>query len=134
MTSDGFRSPDSSVRPRLSRGPFQDATADEVNVKMKDGLAREGADVDHGAVAIFDAALAGDLGGGKLASADDFRVFGLRFFQAGDVLLGDDENVCRPLRIEILEGEDVVIFEDLFRGDFAAKQAAEKTVNHKFRF
>ena len=41
-------------------------------------------------------ALAGDLGGGEMAAADNFRIFSLRFFESGEVFLGDDENGSAP--------------------------------------
>jgi hypothetical protein len=64
----------------LPWGPGQAASAEQVNVEVEDGLSRAGADVDDGAVSLFDVALAGDLGGGEVAAADDFGVGGLRLF------------------------------------------------------
>jgi len=74
----------------LSRGPSQRASAEEVDVEVEDGLAGAGADVEDGAVALFDVALAGDLGGGEMAAADEFGVGGFGFFQSREMFLGND--------------------------------------------
>jgi hypothetical protein len=36
-----------------------------------------------------------------------------------DVLFGDDEEVRRSLGMDVLEGDGIVIFEDLFDGNFS---------------
>ena len=65
---------------RLSWGPRERAAAEEVNVEVEYGLAGAGADVEDSAVSLLDVALAGDLGGGEMAAADEFGVGGLGFF------------------------------------------------------
>jgi len=112
----------------LTRRPRQRATADQVNVKMEDGLSRAGADVENGAISLFDVALASDVGGGKVAVPDDFRVGGLCLLQPGKMLFRNDENVRRGLGIHIFEGEDIFVFVNLLSGNFAAKDAAEQAV------
>ena len=64
----------------LSRGPGERASAKQVDVEMEDGLPGAGADVEDGAVALLDVALAGDVGGGEVAAADQFGVGGFGFF------------------------------------------------------
>ena len=103
-------------------------------MEMEDGLARTGANVDHGAVPIFDAALAGDLRGGEVTSANDRGVLDRRLFEPRNVLLWNDEHMSRALGVQVFEGENVVIFVDFSRRDFAAQKAAKKTVNHTFHF
>jgi len=97
-------------------------------VEVEDGLSGAGADVEHGAVSVLDIALAGDLGGGEVTSADNFGVGGLGFFESGEMFFGNDEDVSGSLRVDVFEGEDVVVFVDFFRGDFAAEDAAEEAV------
>jgi hypothetical protein len=97
-------------------------------VEMEDGLAGAGADVEDGAVSVFDVALAGDLGGGEMAAADDFGVFCLGFFESGEMSFGDDEDVRGGLRVDVFEGEDVGVLVDFFGGDFAGDDAAEEAV------
>jgi len=101
---------------------------------MKNRLTGAGADVDDGAVAIFDGALASNVGRGDLALADDLCVLGLCLFQPRDVFLGNYEDVGRALRIQVFESENVVVFVDFSGRDFAAQQAAKETVSHRFQF
>lgn len=68
------------TRISLSRWPGQGAAADQVDVKMEYGLSSAGTYVQDGAISLLDVALAGDLGGGEVAAADDFGVGGLGFF------------------------------------------------------
>ena len=49
-------------------------------MKVEYGLSSAGTYVEDGAIALFDLALAGDLRGGEMATADDFGVGGLGFF------------------------------------------------------
>jgi hypothetical protein len=99
-----------------------------VDVEVEDGLAGAGADVEDGAVSLLDVALAGDVGGGEVAAADDFGVGGLGLFQSGKMFLGNDENVCGGLRVDVFEGEDVVVLVNFLGGDFAAEDAAEEAI------
>ena len=46
---------------------------------MEDGLSGAGADVEDGAVALLNLALAGDLGGGEMTAADDLGIAGFGF-------------------------------------------------------
>jgi hypothetical protein len=48
-------------------------------VKMKDGLARARAHVQHSSVSMFNVALPRNLGGGQVTTADYFGVLSLRF-------------------------------------------------------
>jgi hypothetical protein len=73
----------------LPRRPLQISPAQQVYVQVKNGLPRTRPDVEHGSVAILDAALACDVGGGELAVADKLGILGQRFFQSADVLLGN---------------------------------------------
>ena len=45
---------------------------------------------------------------------------------------GDDQNVNGSLRIEVVEGYDVVIAVDKISGDFSVSYLAENTIIHKF--
>jgi hypothetical protein len=110
----------------LSRGPGQLPSADEVDVKVEHGLPRAGADVQDGAVALLDIAIAGDLGSREVAAADNFSVRSFGFIQSREMSFGDDKNVSRGLRADVLKSEDVVIFVDFFRGDLAAEDATEE--------
>jgi hypothetical protein len=99
-----------------------------VDVEVEYGLSGAGADVEDGAVSLLDVALAGDVGGGKVAAADDFCVGGLGLFESGKMFFGDDQDVSGGLRVDVFEGEDVVVVVDFFGGNFAAEDAAEEAV------
>src|ERR1700680_1520764 len=44
------------------------------------------------------------------------------------MFFGDDEDVGGGLRVDVFEGEDVVVFVNFFGGDFSAENAAEEAV------
>mgnify|MGYP006162790083 CR=1 FL=1 len=48
-----------------------------------------------------------------------------------DVATGHDEDVRGRLRIDVLEGDDVVVFVDLRAGNLSGDDAAEQTVGHR---
>ncbi len=95
---------------------------------MKHRLPCTRAYVNNGAVSVFDVALAGDLGGGKVALSDEFGMVCIRFLQSRKMFFGDNENVSGGLRIDVFKGKNVIVFVDLFRGNFAAEYTAEKAV------
>lgn len=97
-------------------------------MQMKYRLAGAGADVEHGAVSVFNIALAGDLSGGQVTASDQFSVFFLCLFQSGKVLLGNDEHMRRSLRLDVVKGEDVVVFIHFLRGNVTVDDAAEEAV------
>jgi len=102
-------------------------------VEVEDGLSGAGADVEDGAVSVLDVALAGNVGSGEVAAADDFCVGGLRLFQSGKMFFGDDEDVSWGLRVDVFEGEDMVVLVNFFGGNFAAEDAAEEAVGGSVR-
>jgi len=95
---------------------------------MEDGLSGAGADVEDGAVSLLDVALAGDLGSGEVAAANDFRISGLGFFQSGEMFLRNDKDVRRGLRFDVFEGEDMFVLVNFLGRDFAADHAAEEAI------
>jgi hypothetical protein len=101
---------------------------EQMHVQMKNRLSGAGANIEHGAVSVFNVALAGDLRGGQVAAANDLGVSGLRFFQSSEMPLGNDENVCRSLRINIFKCKDMLVFVNFFSGNLAANDAAEKAI------
>src|SRR5437588_6657036 len=99
-----------------------------MHMQMEHRLSRTRADVEDGAVSLLDVALAGDFGGGEVTASDDLGVFGLRFLESGEVLLGNYQHVRGSLRIDVLEGEGVIVLVNFLRGNFVAKDAAKKAV------
>ena len=107
-------------------------------MEVEDGLSGAGANVEDGAVSLLDVALAGDLGGGEMAAADQFGVGGFGLFQSREMSFGNDEHVRGCLRVDVFKGEDVIVFVNLLGGNFstndAAEEAAGSCIGHKFTF
>jgi len=101
---------------------------------MKHRLPGARTDIEHRAISVFDGALAGNLSSRKMATSDEFGIFGRGFLQSRDVFLGDDQNVRRALRIEVFEGKRVLVFKDFLGRHFTTNNATEKTIGHKLRF
>ena len=99
-------------------------------MQVKNGLPGTRPDVEHGSVAILDAALACDVGGGELAVADELGILGHRFFQPANVFFGNHEHVRRGLRIDVVEGVGMLVFVNFLGGYFPANDAAEQAVVH----
>jgi hypothetical protein len=97
-----------------------------MDMQMEDGLSGAKADVKYGAVSLLDIALAGDLGGGQVAAADEFGIRGLGFIQSREMFFRNNQHMCGSLRVDVLEGEDVGIFIDFLGGNLAPEEAAEK--------
>ena len=95
---------------------------------MKDRLPCAGTDVENCAISVFDVALTRDLGRDEMASADDFGVGCLGFFQSREMFFGNDQYVCWRLRIDVFKGENMVVFMDFLCGNFSANDAAKEAV------
>src|SRR2546427_11057157 len=95
---------------------------------MEDGLARSLPDVEHGAIAIFNAALAGNVRSSQMASANCVGIFTRGFFQSTNVSFGDDQHMRRRLGIDVLECKRVLVFIDFLCGNFSTNNRAEKTI------
>ena len=104
---------------------MQIAAAEQMYMQVKYGLSRAGADVQNGAIAVFDVAVAGNLRCDEMAAADDFCVARLRFFQAAQVLLRDDEDVSWGFGIKVFEGVRVLVLVNLFRRNLAGDDFAK---------
>src|SRR6185437_9127789 len=115
---------------RLARGPSQAAATEQVEVEVEDALAGVGADVEHGAEAVGQTALAGEVGGFELELAYQGCVLGGGVRQIFQVALGDQQDVRRRAGLDVLEGEDALIFVDLAGGNLALDDAAEQAVSH----
>ena len=85
-----------------------------MNVQVENGLPSAGADVEDGAVPMLDSALARDLSGREMAAADDLRVCGLGLFQSCEMSFRNNEYVCGRLRMDIFEGENMIVFVNFF--------------------
>jgi hypothetical protein len=99
-----------------------------MHVQMKHRLAGARTHIQHGTISVLDIALAGNLGGGQVALANHFGVFRLRFLQSGKMPFGNDQDMRGGLRLKVVESEDMIVLENLPRGNFAAQNAAEEAV------
>jgi hypothetical protein len=103
------------------------ATAEDVDVEMRDFLVAMGAHVGQDAVAwFFEAELFGDAAD-RGEEARDLRGCGSgREIRQGDVgRFGDDQDVDGGLGVDIVEGESEFVFVDAVGGEFAAEDAGE---------
>ena len=126
-----FRFPRESeilISQSLARRPTQRPPTQQVDVQMKHRLSGAGADIEDGAVSMLDSALACDLSGREMAAADDLGVCGLGFFQSCEMSFRNNEYVCGRLRMDIFEGENVVVFMNFFGRNLAAEDAAEQAI------
>ena len=97
-------------------------------MQVKYRLSGARTDVEYCPVSMLDISPACNFGGGEVAAPDKFRVFGLSLLQPGEVFFGNDQYVRGGLRMDVLEGENVVVFMDFLRGRFAAEDAAKQAI------
>ena len=108
----------------LSRGPVHGAAAEDMQMQMVDGLATFRSRIHDNAKA-FGEAFFRQLCGDQREMAQHFLV---RFGGVGervDVLFGDDEEVGGRLGMDVLKGDGILIFEDLFGGNFSGDNPAK---------
>ncbi len=105
-----------------------------MHVEVFDRLAAVVAGIDDEAVAFGEVLLAGDLGGGGEQMSDQSGVFGGSVCERGEVLPGDDEDVDGCLRVDVGEGEQLLVLVEASDGDCAGGDLAEEAVGgHRFR-
>ena len=95
---------------------------------VEDGLTGGFAGIDHHAVALVcQLQLARELRRAQQHGADDrgFRV--IHRIERSDMFSRNDQDMRRRLRVDVVEGDDFVVFIDFLRGDFARRDPAEKT-------
>jgi hypothetical protein len=72
-----------------------------------------------------------DLDRGQLQFAEQKGVLGVGIEEGGEVLLGNDQDVRWGLWLEIVKGDDIVVFIGDVRGQLACGDSAEDTVGHE---
>src|SRR3979411_842188 len=68
------------------------------------------------------------MGAREVEAANQFRMFAAGFLQSCKVFLGNHQHVGGRLRLNVLKSKDVLVLVDFFRWNFAADDAAEKTI------
>jgi hypothetical protein len=102
------------------------ASAEDVDVEMVDGLTAVVAGVEHEAEAVGEFAFGERCGFFEQVAEDVGRSFG----HVSEVALGDEQPVSGGLRVDVGEGERVVVFMDGFDWDLVIGDLAEETVWH----
>ena len=99
-------------------------------MQVRHGLTRVGAAVADHPVATRQPLRRRDSGDDLKNVGDDGAVFLRDAVAAGDVDLGDHQNVGRCLGVDVPEGEDRIILVDLGGGDIPRNDFAEQTIGH----
>ena len=94
-------------------------------------MAAVGTGVDDEAVAVGEVLGAGDFTSGVEKSAEDGGIVLCGVGVRGEVVLGDDEDVCWGLGVDVGEGEDLVVLVKAGDGDGVGGDVAEEA--HKGR-
>jgi len=102
-----------------------------MQVEVEDGLLRAGAAVEDGAV-VGMAQFAHEAFGDDEEAADQFPVAFFNIVKGGDYLLGDDENVHRGLRPDVVDCDILVVLVGDLCGDLPGDDFFEKCLGHSF--
>src|SRR6476660_1237895 len=109
---------------KSARWPGELPAAEQMEMDVEDRLSRTGARVHDGAIAGGDPLRSGNLRGGEHEPAHHRGI--RRLVERSDVLLRDHEDVRRRLRIDVAEGDRVLVLADDLRRDLPAHDAAEQ--------
>jgi hypothetical protein len=87
--------------------------------------------VEHATITrLGNAFLRGDLLRRKKQIADQFSVLRFNVVDRGDVSLGDHQDVCGSLGIDVTEGQYLLVFINDIGLNFSGHHLAEQTVRH----
>ena len=103
-----------------------------MQVKVVDGLAAVGAGVDDDAETVVEMLLLCNFRCSVEQLAEEFGFAGRGVREGAEVLFGDDQNMHGGLRIDVREGEHVVVLKEARDGDCAGGDFAEEAV-HTYR-
>ena len=102
-----------------------------MHVQMRHGLAAVAPVVDHEPVAVFEPELLREGGGGEEEVTKDRLVGGRGLADARDELLRDDEHVHRCLRVDVVDGNAVLVFVRQLGRDLAVDDLLEDGLGHQ---
>ena len=114
---------------KLSRGPGERASAEQVHVEMVDGLAAVFAGVKDDAVASGEVFLASDFGCGPEQVSEEGGMVRTGFGERDDVLARHDEDVHGRLGRNISEGVALVVLKNGRGGNASFNDFAEETAH-----
>ena len=109
------------------------AAAENVEMKMRNRLARVGAAVGNNAETAGKAGIGSDLFNGSQAGGNLFIVQPIDFSDGSNMLFRNHQDVERSLRINILKSKHIVIFINLGGRNLTMNDFAEQTVFHFHR-
>lgn len=102
---------------------MQGATAEQVDVKVGDALAAVGTVVDHDAEAPRELEPGGELTRREEKVAEEGLVAGLSQTDPVDASLGDHQHMDRSLRIDVMDGDALIVLVLDAGGDFPGDDA-----------
>jgi hypothetical protein len=102
----------------------------QMQMQMENCLSRVRTYVVHRAKSVLKLALLGDLCGDQVGIADNLCIRLSQMIDPGNVLLGDNKDVCRRAGFDVLKGEDLLIFVNFLRRYGAGNDLAEEAVSH----
>lgn len=109
-----------------ARGPVELAATQQVDVQVGHGFAAVRAIVDHDAVTGGEVELAGQVGGGEQQVAEQGLVGERRLVDPRNGFLGYDQNMHGRLRLDVVNGDAVLVFVSNLGGDFAGDDFFEE--------
>jgi len=106
------------------------ALAEHMHMYVVDRLASEVVAVHHDTKTFLTALFFGEtLSREKDMTSERFVVIFAQVVEGRDVLLRNDEEVHGRLRRDVVEGDDLIIFIKLVRGDIPSHDLAEQTIH-----
>jgi len=105
------------------------AAAQDVDVKVVDGLAAVGAGVDDHAIAVDEPFRTSNFSGSGKQVAEERSVTGIAVGERGDVFSGNDEEMSGRLRIDVEEGDAAVVLVNELGGDGSGDDLAEEALH-----
>jgi hypothetical protein len=107
---------------------LQLATAKDMEMDVKNGLAGGGAIVKDHTEAVNQLEIFGQLRAYAHHSADQLLVFGLNECRANNMLFRDDQKMDRRLGRDIPESQELLVFIEFVSWNLASNDLTEKTV------
>lgn len=99
-------------------------------MQMGNGFASVGTIVNHDAEARIEIELLGEVSCGEEEMAEQGLVFGSRFTNARDELLGHDQHMHGGLRLHIVKGDTEVVLVRELRGDLTIDDFLKDGLGH----
>lgn len=101
------------------------AAAQEMEMKMQDGLSCAGAVIGQQPVAVYDSKLNGQFLRDGRDFLDERHIFGSNALQIADFLFRQNQNVDRRSRMDVFDRQNPLVFENLFARQFACNDLSE---------